>query len=61
MARRRERELVSSNLLGSHKVNILVEGTQIPSTLLYTIQDAMQCVTGKQILVKAQCCSEQEG
>jgi hypothetical protein len=39
MARRRERELVSANLLGSHKVNILVEGTQIPLTLLYTIQE----------------------
>jgi hypothetical protein len=34
-------ELVSANLLGSHKVDILVEGTQIPSTLLYTIQNAM--------------------
>jgi hypothetical protein len=45
MARRRERELVSANLLGSHKVDILVEGTQIPLTLLYTIQDAIQCIT----------------
>jgi hypothetical protein len=45
MARRQERELVSANLLGSHEVDILVEGTWIPSTLLYTIQDAMQCIT----------------
>jgi hypothetical protein len=37
-------ELVSANLLGSHEVDILVEGTQIPSTLLYTIQDAMRCI-----------------
>jgi hypothetical protein len=50
MARRRGRELVSTNLLGSHKVNILVEGTQIPSTLLYTIQDAMQCITENRYL-----------
>jgi hypothetical protein len=34
-------ELVSANLLGSHEVDILVKGTQIPSTLLYTIQDVM--------------------
>jgi hypothetical protein len=51
----------STNLLGSHKVDILVEGTQIPSTLLYTIEDAMQCITGKQILVKVRCYGEQEG
>jgi hypothetical protein len=38
-------ELVSANLLGSHEVDILVEGTQIPLTLLYTIQDAMRCIT----------------
>jgi hypothetical protein len=52
MARRQRRELVSANLLGSHKVDILVKGTQIPSTLLYTIQDAMRCITEEQILVK---------
>jgi hypothetical protein len=45
-------ELVSANLLGSHKVDILVKGTQIPSALLYTIQDAMQCIIEKQIIVK---------
>jgi hypothetical protein len=55
-----ERGLVSANLLGSHKVNILVKGTQIPLTLQYTIQDAMQCITEKQILVKVQCYGEQE-
>jgi hypothetical protein len=60
MAQRQRGELVSANLLGSHKVDILVKGTQIPSTLLYTIQDAMRCVTGKQILVKVQCYGEQE-
>jgi hypothetical protein len=48
------RGLVSANLLGSHKVDILVKGTQIPSNLLHTVQDAMQCVTGKQILMKVQ-------
>jgi hypothetical protein len=52
MARRRERELVSANLLGSHEVDILVPGPQIPSILLYTIQDAMRCIIEKQILVK---------
>jgi hypothetical protein len=51
-------ELVSANLLGSHKVDILVEGTQIPSTLLYTIQDAMRCIIEKQILVKVRCYGE---
>jgi hypothetical protein len=52
MAWRQGRELLSANLLGSHKVNILVEGTQIPSTLLYAIQDVIQCIAGKQVLVK---------
>jgi hypothetical protein len=54
MAQRQERELVSANLLGSHKVDILVEGTQIPLTLLYTIQDAMM-QNREQILVKVRC------
>jgi hypothetical protein len=52
MAWRQGGKLVSVNLLGSHKVDILVKGTQIPSTLLYTIQDAMRCIIEKQILVK---------
>jgi hypothetical protein len=60
MAQRQERELVSANLLGSHKVDILVEGTQIPLTLLYIVQDAMQCVTGKRMLVKVRCYGEQK-
>jgi hypothetical protein len=51
-------ELVSANLLGSHEVDILVEGTQIPLTLLYTIQDAMRCIIEKQILVKVRCYGE---
>jgi hypothetical protein len=53
MAWRQGGKLVSVNLLGSHNVDILVKGTQIPLTLLYTIQDAMQCVTEKWILVKS--------
>jgi hypothetical protein len=57
MAWRRERELVSANLLGSHEVDILVEGTLIPSTLLYnTGCDAMH--NREQILVKVQCYGE---
>jgi competence protein ComGF len=60
MAQKQGGELVSAKLLGSHKVDILVKGTQIPSTLLYTIQDVMQCITEKQILLKVQCSGEQE-